>query len=200
MLAIFVAKLIEIAIAQWKKRRSQVSVEDQIDLDHGVDLLLAELGAKMQASRTFVTRIHNGTYYIDGSEILKKSRTHEWTDAGVARVSVRYQNILTSHVPDEMKLVVSDGPGFSQVGSMPDSMFKRMLIGDGAESVARAAIRRNGKVVGFVGCDWNETTQPPENIDKMAEYAGRIERVMGDFRPKASWEREQGTSDYRRRE
>jgi hypothetical protein len=175
-IAFYVAGVIAHA---WRRWRRTIPLRERSDRDIAIHEVLTEMRVRLRADRAYVTMFHNGDHFVDNSEILRKSRTHEVDEAGISDESSQFQGILISSVPDEMKLVVDAGPSFSPVTMLPDGRFRRMLEASGVQAIARAAIRRNSRIIGFVGVDFCRSNQQPDEIDLLVHYAGRIEQLLG---------------------
>lgn len=125
--------------------------------------------------RVYLSKFHNGDHYIDGSDILKKSRTHEVVADGIAYQAGEFTPVLTSTQLDEMQLVTEAGPGYRTVEELPDGMFKWLCLRGGVVAVSRAAIKKNGEIIGFIGADFNTTTPPDaKQLDALCDVAGRF--------------------------
>lgn len=129
------------------------------------------------AIRTYFSRFHNGEHYVEGSELLKKTRTHESVGEGMKYQAEEYKGMLVSTVPEEMELVRQKGPSFRPVREIAWSKFKWLCEIGGVHAVARCAVYRAGKTVGFVGVDFN-SEECPENINAVCECAGRIAELI----------------------
>lgn len=170
-------------VREWfKQRKKPHSIRISAEKNDKIQDVLLEVRLKLNADRAYVTMFHNGNKYIEGSEILKKSRTNESAAPGVSFEAQHFQNILISLMPDEMRLVTMDGPSFTKVATLQDGKFKRMLVRSGIKSVARCAINRNKDIIGFVGVDYNrDMEKAPENIGELCNAAGIIEQIIADY-------------------
>jgi hypothetical protein len=85
--------------------------------------------------------------------------------------------MLVSNVTEEIDLVLDEGPSFTVVKDLTPSKFKWLCEEAGVNAIARCAVRKGDKIIGFVGADF-ETEVVPENIYLICEYAGRIESII----------------------
>ena len=168
---------------EWfKSKKKPYSIRISAEKNDKIQDVLLEIRLRLNADRAYVSMFHNGNKYIEGSEILKKSRTNESAGPGISFEAQHYQNILISLMPDEMKLVTQAGPSFTKVDDLQDGKFKRMLVRSGIKCTARCAISRNKDIIGFVGLDYNrDLEKPPENINELCNAAGIIEQIIADY-------------------
>lgn len=160
-----------------KEHRPHVAITRRYVSDVKVHDLLVELRIKLGATRTYITKFHNGEKFIDGDELVKKSRTHIAAKAGVSLQTEMFQNVLVSTMLDELKLVLDSGPSFTTVASLKPGRFRWMCMESGAVAIARFGIKKDGFLVGFLGADF-DTDTPPPNIDLLCEYAGRVNTLL----------------------
>lgn len=170
-------------LREWfKKRKRPVSIRISAEKNDKIQDVLLETRIKLNADRAYLAMFHNGNKYIEGSEILKKSRTNESAAPGVSYEAQHFQNILISLMPDEMKLVTASGPSFTRTSDLQDGKFKRMLVSRNIKAVARCAVNRNKDIIGFLGLDYNkEMDAAPPNIDELCNFAGIIEQIIADY-------------------
>jgi hypothetical protein len=147
--------------------------------DRELAVLLAELAIRAGADRSYLAIYHNGDHFVDGSEILRKSRTHEWAADGVSYEADKFQNVLVSLMPEESKFV-HDTPSWAIMSSLEECRFKHLLRSGRVIAFARQPIKKNGKdTIGFLGLDFTRTTEKPEKIDDlMQEYAWRVQECF----------------------
>ncbi len=168
---------------EWNKTRNKFqSIRITAEKNDRIQELLTESRVMLRADRAYLVMFHNGNKYVDGSEVLKKSRTNESVGPGVSFEAQNYQNIKISLMPDEMKLATEEGPSFITVESLKDGKFKRLLLGSGVRAAARCAIRKDKDIIGFIGVDFNDAVNSPENINDLCKYAGVIEQVLSTYR------------------
>lgn len=171
-------------IREWmRKRKKPVSIRISAEKNDKIQDILLETRIKLNADRAYLSMFHNGSKYIEGSEILKKSRTNESAAPGVSFEAQHFQNILISLMPDEMKLVTTAGPSFIKTEELQDGKFKRMLVSRGVKAVARCAINRNKDIIGFIGLDYNnsDVDKAPDNINDLCNFAGIIEQIIAEY-------------------
>lgn len=166
-------------VRQLHARRSikSLRVEDGQWADQKIHDIVAALRERFDADRAYLSRFHNGDHYIDDSELLRKTRTHESVKDGLAYQSELYKGILLSSLPDEVRLAIDAGPSFFVVRDLPRGKFKWLCMQGGVRAGARAAVRKGGKIVGFVGVDF-ASEERPADVDAVVEFAGRIESLI----------------------
>jgi hypothetical protein len=165
-----------------KKTRRLFDIRISADKNDKIQDLLLEVRFRLEADRSYLTMIHNGDRYTEGSEILKASRTNESVAQGVSMEAQHYQNVLLSLIPDEMRLVIESGPSFVKTVDLADGKFKRMLESRGIKCVARCAIRRGKDIIGYIGLDYSRDIDPPPHIDDLCKYAGILEQILSEYR------------------
>lgn len=157
---------------------------DRVEETHVRDLriqdLLTELRIALKAKRASLAKIHNGEKYVDGSDLLKVSRTHESVEYGTSYQAETIRNVLVSTVPEEFVLVMEDGPSFRSVSELPPGRFRYFCEMGGVFAVSRMAIRRGKDVIGYLGVDFGrETASAPEDLaGKLKTFAGRLEGLL----------------------
>jgi hypothetical protein len=171
----------------WLRRKSAglvYGVDAVAQKDIALRLLLAELGSRLDADRAYIASYHNGERFIDGSEIVRKTRSHEWVAPGVSYESERYQNMVVSLIPEEGRLV-ADAISFRFTAEIPEGRFRRLLETGNIIAVARMALRYNNDIIGFVGLDFLHHQEKPAGFEHtLQEYAWRIEEVFAKYRAK----------------
>lgn len=152
------------------------SIEESSSTDLEIRDLLAAARIKLEADRVFLSRFHNGDHFIDGSEILRKTRTDESVNPGVSFLSEEFQGMLISQVPEEIKLALADGPSFTRTQDLPDCKFRRILESSGTYALARCAVRQGSLILGFVGAEWTRPLEnAPEETNILCHLAGQLE-------------------------
>lgn len=161
-----------------KKKHFTASIQESRVSDFRIHELLSEIRFIFRAQRAYLVKFHNGEHYVDGSEILKMSRTHEVVSPGVSYQQTDFQGILTSRCPQQIELAVREGPGYVQTDDLPDgSRFKGMKLAGGVKACASCAVVRRGNLIGFIGLDF-DNEERPENIEDLCDYAGKIENLL----------------------
>jgi hypothetical protein len=164
-------------VARWRSRHRYDFNGHHID-DIRIHETLAELRVVLSAQRAYLAKFHNGQSYIDGSDILKMSRTHEVVMDGVSYQTADFQDMLISRYPEQMTLILEDGPGFIKTSEIKEgSRFRGLKIAGGVRSSAYVGVRKGRELVGFVGVDF-AAPERPANIDLLIEYSGRIENLL----------------------
>lgn len=176
--------LIDLLNRTWRRSKSwrRQSIERLSVKDDQINMLLAEIGSRLWADRAYLSMYHNGDHYVEGSELMKKTRTHEWTFGGVSPTLFDFHDIAISLLTEECKLVLEPGPSYTRVADLPDCKFKRLCEAQGVYAVARCAVRSYGKTVGFLGLDFIRHLDPPTDIDLLPIYASRIEFILDRHR------------------
>lgn len=166
-----------IQASKWRKRHMPIITGHRADIEISLilDRLLYELPG---AIRVYLTQYHNGDHFHTELEVMRKSRTHERVKPGIAFQSDMFQGVLVSTMPEETKVVLAAGPGFTAVTDMRGSRFAWLCEQGGVKAIARAAIRnKNNMVVGFVGADF-DMDKSPANINDLASAAYRIGQIL----------------------
>lgn len=169
-------------VEKWREKKNHHSIKMTAEKNNKIQEILTEIRAKLSADRVYLTLFHNGNKYIDGSEILKMSRTNESVSPGISIEAHYYQDISISLVPDEMKMVTSPGVNYATVSSLEDGKFKRMSISRGVKAVARCGIRKSNDIIGFLGVDFDTDVNIPPNIEILTHYAGIIEQILSSYK------------------
>jgi len=164
-----------------KKRTRFYHLQFSAEKNEKIQYALTEIRMILNCGRAYLGMFHDGSKYVDGSEVLKISRTNESVKDGVSFESQYYQNIPISLLVDEMKLVEQEGPAFTKTSDLKDGKFRRMLMGKNIKAVARCSIRRNNEIVGYLGVDFVENADPPINIDELCRYANTIEQILSNY-------------------
>lgn len=152
------------------------TIEESSSTDLEIRDLLASARITLEADRVFLSRFHNGDHFIDGSEILRKTRTDESVSPGVSFLSEEFQGMLISQVPEEIKLALADGPSFTKTEALPDCKFRRVLESSGTHALARCAVRQGSLILGFVGAEWTRPLEEaPKEIHILMNLAGQLE-------------------------
>lgn len=171
-----------------KKMGEKRSIEESTSIDLQIRDILASVRIQLDADRVFLSRFHNGDHFIDGSEILRKTRTDESVNPGVNFLSEEFQGMLISQVPEEIKLVLMDGPSFTKTKDLPDCKFRRVLEISGTYALARCAVRHGTTILGFVGAEWvRPRDEPPETINLLIHLAGQLEHKFNRKHPPKSF-------------
>jgi hypothetical protein len=161
------------------KKSKDIDVEKVSFVDERINEYLWSLRDRLDAARVYISKFHNGDHYVDGSEVLKKTRTHETVKHGLRYQREEYKAMPISRVPDEMKLVREPGASFVLVKDLPRGNFKWLCMEGGAEAVARCALRKNGLMIGFLGVDFDREEPPTEEqLMLICEIASRVEQLM----------------------
>jgi hypothetical protein len=168
-----------------KKKHKPFSIRISAEKNDRIQEVLLELRLMLKADRAHLNMFHNGNKYIEGSEILKYSRTNESVGPGISFEAQHYQGIMISLVPDLMRLVTTDGPSYTKVDDLQDGKFKRMLISRGVKAVAVCSVNREKSIIGFIGLSYNTLlAEPPANILDLCKYAGIIEQIIAEYETK----------------
>lgn len=169
-----------------KKQQKLQSLALAYDQDLAIHVMLDECLRKFGAQRAYLSRLHNGDAFLGNEEILKKSRTHERVRPGTSYQAEVYRGMLTSSVPDEMRLIQQEGSGWTVVADLDPSKFRWLCDQAGATAVARAAVKRDNRIIGFIGLDF-DAKEPvkPANIEDIVGVAFRIAGILAHYIPDA---------------
>lgn len=184
-LLIGIAGYFVLKFSEWyKKYRKNTSllIKTAAKRNERIQELLVELRIKTCSDRTFLALFHNGNRYINGSEILKMSRTNETCNPGISLEALRYQDISVTLVPDLIKIITEEKPVLFKVNDLEDGKFKRLLIGSGVKTVCRYPIKMNKDMVGFVGLDYSYDIDVPMDLSYVMTYAALIEEALTSYK------------------
>lgn len=163
----------------WKDRHQHVPLPQTNARDIEINKLLRQIRREMGATRAYIGRFSNGVVYLNRSEIMNYSWAYEDVGEGASQAADKFQGIKTSLVPEELSLADEPGPGFRTVDSLPEGRLKRMCWEFGVKSIARCRIGESKLPVGFIGLDYQSSSEPPENIGDLVQYAGRLQEMLG---------------------
>lgn len=168
-----------------RQKLANYSVEDQVERDIRLKYVLNRLLGEIGGERVFISRYHNGNFFDEGTSVLpedsikKKTRTHEVTAPGFAIDTQQFIGLPISLIPEEILLVREKGTGWRKMDDIPDCKFKTMLrLGGIRGSIARLALRRTGKIIGCLGIDFRDATEPPQQLHRLNDYAHEIEMIL----------------------
>lgn len=187
MFGVFVGGLLLGMMKAVRRKSKENHPHLTIERLHRSDLLIHEHLARLmtllgpQCIRAYLSKFHNGERYIDDSDILKKSRTHEVVADGVSYQADHYKGMLVSIMPDEMQLAIEPGNSFRLVRELPPGRFKSLCVIGGVEAIARAAVYKDKDIVGFIGVDFRMIDGcecPPSNIQEIVNCAARISSLI----------------------
>ena len=103
-----------------KNNKKKYSIKLTTEKNTKIHEVLTEVRVRFHADRAYVSMFHNGDKYINGSEILKVSRTNESVNSGVSLEAYHYQDINISLIPEEMALIVDPVVSFVKTHDLPD--------------------------------------------------------------------------------
>lgn len=92
------SKKLESILSKFKETFIGGISPDAIDKIHQIQIELAELRVKLNASRCFIVEIHNGDKFASGEHIWKMSVSYENVRKGVSYIGKDWQDILASLV------------------------------------------------------------------------------------------------------
>lgn len=162
---------------QIKKHPREMFERNKVQ-DLRIHELLAEIRLTFRAQRAYVCKFHNGDHFVDGSEIMKLSRTHEVVRDGVSHQMTENLEKLTSRFPEQIDMVLTPGPGYELVKEMKiGSHFKAMATAGGVRAIAAVPLEKNKNMIGFIGVDFDDENRP-ENIQELVQYAQKLEYLL----------------------
>lgn len=163
-----------------KLRKLALAYNQDIEIDIILDQLVNEVHGAMRA---YLARLHNGEEWIGGDEIGKKSRTHERVRDGISYQSALFRSILLSSIPEEVSLVEKQSPTYTEVSALPRGYFRYLCELGGSVAIARAAVRRNDRLIGLVGLDFDVKDGEPTNLCMLNEAAIKIGAILSYYKP-----------------
>ena len=160
-------------------KKARLSLPDQTR-DSKINLALIRLRDRWNCQRVYFAKFHNGEHYVDGSEILKYTRSNEATREGVTEERNHLREVLTSWVPEETALVREDGPSFTLISALPQNChFRWVLKSSGVKAIARCkVVDRRANIVGFVGADFDTEETCPTDIHALCDLANDISQLL----------------------
>lgn len=164
----------------WLQRRAQrpgLSVEASSAKARQQKDILHQLLNATGAMRAYLSKVHNGDHFVDGSPVLKISRIAEEARPGVSYESERFKGVFVTTVNEEMDLIAKDGPSFFIVSELPPCQFRWLCESAGVVAGCRCAVKRGTEIVGAVGMDFDCETPPP-NIAIACDYAKWIAQTL----------------------
>src|SRR6476620_3100401 len=105
---------------KWKASKKKYSIKLTAEKNARIQEILTEIRVKYGADRSYLSMFHNGDHFINGSEILKVSRTNESVGQGVSLEAHYYQDIHISLIPEEMTLVTDPNVSFIKTSELVD--------------------------------------------------------------------------------
>jgi len=169
----------------YTKARSLLKVKNKypnivmsVNKNERIQSLLVEIRTKFGSDRSELSLIHNGTYLIDGSELLKISRVAESAGHATNLQAMNWQNIPISLLPCEMQLLKEYQPVFVTVSELSDGKFKRLLISGGVANVIVCPVKNGQNIIGIVGLEYIDAVQKPKDMDDLFKYISIIEEIL----------------------
>lgn len=177
------------AATGWLQQKTQKDPRPHVPLQVGhrgdieIHVVLDRLRYELDAQRVYLSKYHNGDRYIDGSDIIRKSRTHERVRPGVSYQTEDYRGVLVSSLAEETMLVIEEGPTFTWVRNISESKFRWLCEVGGVVAVARCAVlSKDGSITGFVGVDFDgDIKEKPANIERLCEAAHQIAVILNQY-------------------
>lgn len=152
-------------------------IEKTQTLDIEVNVRLNGARELLGAQRVYFAKYHNGDHYIDGSEIIKISRSHERVRPGTSYQADQFQGRLVSTIVEEVALVIEAGPSWRLVSDVPEGRFRWICEQGGVVAVARCKVVVYNRIIGYVGADF-DTPLKPEAIDALCSVAHEIAGLL----------------------
>lgn len=167
---------------QKAKLGHQPNLERDSRIHRDIDAVLNRCRDKIGATRVHLNDFKNGSNFADNSEAWYYSRTHEVVRHGVSYESDKHQNVLTSTVPEEMRLVLEAGPSLRRVKGLPQGRFWYLCDIGGVKWVARTKVQKLGNTVAFIGADFDTEQEPPDHCRAIVEAAFEVGQILATAR------------------
>ena len=178
---VFADRFAKMFQSMWEARRKE-PFRNQ-DLDYQISIILIRLRDKWNCLRVYYAEFHNGDHFIDGSEIMKYTWTHEATRPGISGERDHMDNVMITRVPEEIKLIREPGPSFRTAESLPSQCYFRwILTRTGVKAVARCkVVDARDKTIGFIGVDF-DVEEAPADIDIICSVANDVSQLKAQYR------------------
>jgi len=178
-LATYVAAQLTRAIRKRQIPQKPIDATHKDDVE--ITLILESARLRLNAQRVYLSQFHNGDHYLSDSDILRKSRTHERARPGCSYQAEAFRGVLISTLAEEMALVLAEGPSYTLVKDLPESKYRWLCEQGGAVAVARCAVRKGKKIVGFLGADFDTDVKPPD-IESLCRDAYQIGNLLAGYK------------------
>lgn len=170
--------LMNLATARFRRRAlKHTRIEKSQGLDIEINVRLDRAMNALGAQRVYLAKYHNGDHYIDGSEIIKISRSHERVRPGVSYQADQFQGRLVSTIVEEVDLVIEAGPSWKKVEDIPEGRFRWLCEQGGVAAIARCKVIVYDRIIGYVGADFGNALKPA-NIDALCGIAHEIAGLL----------------------
>ena len=148
---------------------------------------LAGLRGKVGADRAAVFLFHNGSYYSNGSAILRMTCVSEDVSPGTSMEMQSSKDILISTVPEATAYIVNFDrnnpvPFKSDVQTYNDCYYKTILKSQGVHSLMKYPLYRGSYVIGFISVHFNAVNRTPtaSDLTELKEASHVIEHTVNE--------------------
>jgi hypothetical protein len=150
----------------WKQRKSKrsPSVARLNEIDINVYKVLAEAMVYTSADRVYVIQFHNGTYFLNNTDLLKMSCTHEITKTGISREQEKFQDLVVSKFPKVINELITHPIIGLSIKSFDGYYFSELMKNRGAKTCILTAIKGAGMIEGYLGIDYLEEIENIEDV------------------------------------
>ena len=154
----------------------KVSIEADIQINDKLQKFLD----KNTGTRAYVYRYHNGLAAINGVPFFFQSNTHEVISPGTGRLMGFEQRIPASiHVAMNNEFVQDQCYLIKDTTQDKSEQNYYFYTSRNAVSMARCPIfLSNGDLFGFIGIDWNRTTNDPKVLDDLQTLSKELGSIF----------------------
>ena len=127
------------------------SITHLVETDIAVYTHLSELMISTGAVRAFVFQFHNGVFYVNTSNQMKMSCTHEVTKEGISKECKNMQDMLLSQTPISVSEIVKSESYRIDTNTDSDCNFHHLLRSQGIHLAIFSKITNKDNIEGFLG-------------------------------------------------
>lgn len=139
-----------------KKLKKLYSISHLVETDIQVYTHLSELMLMTNTVRAFVFQLHNGAFYLNASNQMKMSCTHEVTKEGFAKEGKNMQDILLSQYSRAINDIVQKEYVFFNTDVDPHYAICQLLKSQGVKLAVLAKLSDGESMEGFIGITYWE--------------------------------------------
>ena len=163
-----------------KQLKKSYSISHLVETDIQVYTHLSDLMVTTGAVRAFVFQFHNGVFYLNASNQMKMSCTHEVVKEGFSKEGKSMQDILISRYPKSIGEIVQHEYVVLNEAE-EETNFYQLLKSQGVKVAILSKLALNDNAEGFIGItfwegqelEWLEHDE--ENVGKqVADHASTI--------------------------
>jgi hypothetical protein len=180
-LAVYLARKGYDLYANYKHRNSRAIIPSLLNADVAVYQDLSQLLVETNADRAYVIQFHNGIYYLNQTNNMKLTCTHEVVKEGISRIQDDFKDKLLSKYAIQMSKVLEEHVAVFDVKDEIESYYRSVMESQGtARSVA--GIMMDGNIVeGALVINYLEGSPMLEvdNLDFVKARVGKAAEAIG---------------------